>query len=148
MKNQFILGIIVSIGGIAITKTINNTKEKNYNTLVANIKNAVELYYQECNYGDTSIGCDNPVKASTLINNGYIKPNKTIDIDPDEKNIKNIGILINPKTDGDDLSKIEKICEIQYSYNNYNISINIISKNGAKYGIKYNSANRTYSNLC
>lgn len=71
-----ILGIIVTIGGVAISKTINNTKQKDYETLIANIKNAAELYYQECSYGDTTnISCGNRIKLKQLVSYGYIASN-------------------------------------------------------------------------
>ena len=104
-----ILGIVVSIGGVAITKTISNSKQKNYDTLVANIKSAVEEYYQECQYGriqgqDYSYCKTNNddtvyiIGASVLLAHGYINPNAD-------------NMLINPKDEE------KKVCKIKYKYN-------------------------------
>jgi len=111
-----ILGILVSIGGVAITKTINGSKEKNYETLVANIKSGVEAYYQECKYGLNAekkenggqylpYDCLEQTTLGNLVKYGYLNYNgkKT-------SNDKNYNILINPKTD-DDITN----CTVAYS---------------------------------
>lgn len=118
-----ILGLIVSIGGVAITKIMSNTKEKNYETLIANIKSGVETFYQECKYGDVPL---NPnadpdtqlyykclkdinasgyykVKVSTLVNFGYVSSNFSEG---------NVNKLVNPKDEKIDFSN----CNILYKY--------------------------------
>ena len=82
-----ILGIIVTIGGVAISKTIKNTKEKNYQLLVSEIKNAAELYVQEYAFSGT-VTYQNPLELKKLLTYGYISTN-------DGK-----GGLVNPKTNG------------------------------------------------
>ena len=94
-----ILAIVVVIGGVAISKTIKNTKEKNYQALVANIKNGAELYYQECNYGEPTEGiiCSSSINLKKLVSYGYITSNTG-----SEKCVGNSGsavscVLKNPK---------------------------------------------------
>lgn len=112
-----ILSLIVTIGGVVITKTITSSKEKNYQILVKNIKNAVEAYYQECNYGNygdsginSGITCSTSISLGDLLNYGYISPNGK------DK------VLVNPKTN-EDISA----CTIGYSFDTDNNSFTIWS---------------------
>ena len=107
-----LLSIIVGIAGISITTIIKNSKEKDYQLLVKEIKNAVELYYQECKFVNNN--CSSEITIGYLVDNGYIKGN-SVDIDDES-------ILVNPNT-GIDISN----CSIKYSYNNGNM---IIESNG------------------
>ena len=90
-----VLALVVSISAYAITNIINSAKEKNYDLLIKNIKDASETYYQECKYSNNSgITCDDTVKLQDLVNYGYLKGNGTKDnkmeiINP--KDNKNIG---------------------------------------------------------
>ena len=90
-----VLALVVSISAYAITNIINSAKEKNYELLIKNIKDASETYYQECKYSNNSgITCDDTVKLQDLVNYGYLKGNGTKDnkmeiINP--KDNKNIG---------------------------------------------------------
>lgn len=43
-----ILALVMGIGAYSITAIINSSKEKNYELLIKEIKNAVELVYQDC----------------------------------------------------------------------------------------------------
>lgn len=94
-----ILSIVVTIGGVAITRTISNSKEKNYQVLVKNIKSAVETYYHECNYGGGSISCSDTLSLKDLVTYGFISSNGAG------------GTLINPKND-ENISS----CKIRYTY--------------------------------
>ena len=92
-----ILGLVTTIGSYAISTTIKNSKEKNYELLIANIESAAEMFYQDCKYVTGSIGScqfkqDGSLEVSleTLISNGFLTSNKT-------KN--QTGKLYNPKTD-------------------------------------------------
>lgn len=87
-----VLALVVSISAYAITNIINSAKEKNYDLLIKNIKDASETYYQECKYSD--ITCNDTVTLQELVNYGYLKGNGTKDnkmeiINP--KDNKNIG---------------------------------------------------------
>ena len=116
-----ILSIVVTIGGVAITKTISNSKKKNYDTVIANVKTAVETYYQECTYGGLG-SCQNPVKASTLINYGYINSNYTA----------GGKYLIDPRTEGKNNNEIVKICTVSYVWNDTTnkLSVTVNTKTG------------------
>ena len=104
-----ILGILVSIGGVAITKTISGSKEKNYKTLVANIKSGVEVYYQECNYGGKT-GCSTIISLKKLVDDGYISSND------------GNGNLVNPKNDAN-----INTCQIKYSFSGNKIIVEYYS---------------------
>lgn len=97
-----VLALVVSISAYAITNIINSAKEKNYELLIKNIKDASETYYQECKYSNNSgIICnynetlqEYTVTLQELVNYGYLKGNGTKDnkmeiINP--KDNKNIG---------------------------------------------------------
>lgn len=99
-----VLGIVASIGGIAITKTISSSKQKNYDLLINNIVHASELYYQECKYMNTSsMMCSGEnIFISHLVEYGFLKSNSE----------NNDNIVKNPKTN-EDISN----CKINISYN-------------------------------
>ena len=92
-----VLALVVSISAYAITNIINSAKEKNYELLIKNIKDASETYYQECKYkysNNSGITCNDNVTLQELVNYGYLKGNGTKDnkmeiINP--KDNKNIG---------------------------------------------------------
>ena len=128
-----ILGILVSIGGVAITATINGSKEKNYETLVANVKSAVESYYQECKYGLNAekkenggqylpSDCLSKTTLGNLVTYGYLNYNGKKNSDD-----KNYNILINPKTD-DNITN----CTVTYSVDDINGKMTLTSSGDAK----------------
>lgn len=94
-----LLSLIVGIAAYSVTTVINKSKEKDYQLLVKEIKNAVELYYQECKYSN-GVGIDCPeaidfmgndsysITLNDLVEYGYLKANGD-DEDGD-------GILVNP----------------------------------------------------
>ena len=45
-----IFAIVAGLGAFSVTAIIKNSKQKNYELLVKNIKDAAEVYYQECKY--------------------------------------------------------------------------------------------------
>ena len=49
-----ILALLIGIGTYSITTIINNAKDRNYQLLITNIKDAAEAYYQECRYEPAS----------------------------------------------------------------------------------------------
>ena len=97
-----ILSIVMGIGAYSIIGIMNNSKEKNYELLIDNIKSGVETYYQECAYGDiteteTGVKC-NVVGTNTyqitlgdLVTYGYIKGNG--------EGSNALMTLVNPKDD-------------------------------------------------
>ena len=92
-----VLALVVSISAYAITNIINSAKEKNYELLIKNIKDASETYYQECKYSNnTGITCNDTVTLQELVNYGYLKGNGTEDNKIDNK-IDNKMKIVNPK---------------------------------------------------
>lgn len=110
-----LLAIIMGIGATSITAVINKSKEKDYQLLINEIKNAVELYYQECRYTNAvRIECPEPVdiimgndsyeiKLEELVKYGFIKANA--------KNDDGENILVNP-IDKENIGD----CAFQYMY--------------------------------
>ena len=107
-----LLSLIVGIAGYSITAIIKNSKEKDYQLLVKEIKNSVELYYQECNFVDNN--CNSNITLGYLVSNGFLKGN---DVGDDDKST-----IMNPNNNVN-ISQ----CSIKYSYNNGNI---IVESNG------------------
>lgn len=73
-----LLAIIMGFGSYAVLGIINNNKENNYNLLIDEIYNSVELYYQECRYVNRDDDClDGEVEITLgdLVVNGYLKGN-------------------------------------------------------------------------
>ena len=100
-----LLSLIVGIAGYSITAIIKNSKEKDYQLLVKEIKNSVELYYQECNFVDNN--CNSNITLGFLVNSGFLKGNNVGD---DDKST-----IMNPNNNVN-ISQ----CSIKYSYNNVN----------------------------
>lgn len=109
-----VLSIVMGIGAYSVTSLITNAKEKDYELLVKEIKNAVELYYQECKYSDNSnIVCpvasefnghdSYSITLNHLVNYGFLKTNA--------KDDNGNNILVNPN-DNKDISD----CEFRYMY--------------------------------
>lgn len=113
-----VLALVVSISAYAITNIINSAKEKNYELLIKNIKDASETYYQECKYSNNSgITCDDTVKLQDLVNYGYLKGNGTKD---------NKMVIVNPKNNID----IGE-CSIAVKYENGKLTIESMSNNNS-----------------
>lgn len=121
-----LLSIIMGFGSYAVIGIINNTKEKSYQQLVGEIKNAVEVYYLECveppkdNTGNFLVNCPNKgengfynISLGDLVTYGYLKGNGT---DSNDKTI-----LVNPK-DNVNISS----CEINYKYDGENVMVNAV----------------------
>ena len=105
-----VLALVVSISAYAITNIINSAKEKNYELLIKNIKDASETYYQECKYSNNSgITCNDNVTLQDLVNYGYLKGNGTGD---------NKMVIVNPK---DNINIGE--CSIAIKYENGKLTI-------------------------
>lgn len=95
-----ILALVMGIGSYAITGLIQSTRENEYELLVKNINDAVELYNQECSYGsvdesnamcgklgdgnlDGSINMDDVSICNEYFSNGNY--NISCDLDMDEE---------------------------------------------------------------
>ena len=98
-----ILALVVGIGSYTITQIIKSSKEKNYQLLISEIKNAVEEYHIECNYGEESDSCDSEFTLGFLVSNGYLKGNLATEGGSLE--------LVNPLDD-----KVITECKISYLY--------------------------------
>ena len=110
-----ILTLVMSIAAYSIISTMNASKEELYNDLVENIKDSVEVYYQECYYAreniaGTGIVCSNIISLGELVNYGYLQGNST---DSHDK-----FVLVNPKT-----GALITSCQIRFSYNNGKITV-------------------------
>ena len=109
----------MGISTYSISAIINNAKEKNYELLINNIKDAAETYYQECKYNEYTNDIDNfcifddknlITTLGELVMYGYLKSNDT-DSSSSQK-------IVNPKDDKDITD-----CQIKITNNNGNINI-------------------------
>ena len=117
-----VLALVVSISAYAITNIINSAKEKNYELLKKNIKDASETYYQECKYSD--ITCNDTVTLQYLVDYGYLKGNGT-----EDKKMENVNPkmkIVNPKNNKD----IGE-CSIAVKYENGKLTIESMSDNNS-----------------
>ena len=125
-----ILALVMGIGTYSITTIINNSKEKNYESLISNIKDGAETYYQECKYSKESIinmfgnkqdadnFCDYNLTLGELVKYGYVKGNDT-------DNNKNFS-LSNPK-DNKDISG----CIVNITFSGGKVIVTAVSKEGS-----------------
>lgn len=108
-----ILTLVMGISTYSISAIIKNSKEKNYELLINNIKDAAETYYQECKYSNnTGIACssDSITTLGQLVKYGYLKSN-----DSESSSSQKI---VNPK-DNEDITD----CQIQITYNAGSIKV-------------------------
>ena len=82
MTTIVLLAIVMSIAGYSIIAIVNNAKERDYQLLIENINNAVEVNYQECKYSSNDkIKCPEitdgyyNIKLGDLVKYGYLKGN-------------------------------------------------------------------------
>jgi len=118
-----VLTLVLSISTYSVIAIIKNAKKNNYNLLIENIKDASELYYQECKYeydNNSGITCstDGRVTLGDLVKYGYLKGNSTGSNDK-------YGI-VNP-LDNSDISS----CVIQIDYQNGSLIVTSISDNSS-----------------
>lgn len=107
---MLLLSLVMGIGGYSVTRVINSSREKDYDLLIGNIKNAAEDYYIECKYGkasDSSLVCDETsgsylITLGDLVDYGFLTGNKKDENDKytlvnpiNDKNIYNCNIKIN-----------------------------------------------------
>lgn len=97
-----LLSLVMGLGAYSITAVIKKTREKDYQLLIENVNNAVELYYQECRF--VSDNCADEITLGYLVTNGYLKGNGT--------NSDDSLTLVNPN-DGKNITG----CVIKYTYN-------------------------------
>ncbi len=129
-----LLALVVGISSYAITNIIKSSKEKNYNLLISNVKDASELYYEECRYADgnnSGITCtvnadgSYQVTLGNLVSYGYLKGNGTIKSSTNEQNIGKYTIL-NPKD-----NKSIASCKIKITYTSGKINVSAITTTGS-----------------
>ncbi len=118
-----ILVLVIGLGSYAITNIIKNSKEENYKLLVKNVKDAAELYYQECkfaNSNNTGITCtsDWTVTLGNLVSYGYLKGNDT---DSNKK-----FTIVNPK-DNVNISS----CKIKINYSGGKVNVSAVNPSGS-----------------
>lgn len=139
-----VLALVVSISAYAITNIINSAKEKNYELLIKNIKDASETYYQECKYSKNSgIICnydvilqEYTVTLQELVNYGYLKGNGTEDNKIDNK-IDNKMKIVNPKVNPKDNNDIGE-CSIAVKYEDGKLTIENKTNNNNSCPKEYN----------
>ena len=123
LATLIILAVVMSLGTYSIISIINNSKNKNYDLLISNIKDSAETYYQECRFANNSgITCTKDGDGYTttlgdLVEYGYLKGNST----DDNKKYT----IVNPLDD-----KSIATCQIRVSYNN-DITITAINPTGS-----------------
>jgi len=120
-----LLAIVLGFGGYSIINVLTDSRENNYKLLIENINSAVEEYYIECKYSNTSsITCPTvnsgwyQIKLGDLVKYGFLKGNLPND--------DGTSTLVNPK----DNKKID-LCEIKYSYNDWEIIIVPVNQTGS-----------------
>ena len=108
-----VLALVMGIASYSIIKIMKNSKEKNYELLITNIKDAAEAYYQECKYArNDAITCNlSDVTLGTLVEYGFLKGNG--------KDSNDKYTLVNPRND-----KNISNCHISISFSDGNIEIN------------------------
>ena len=127
-----ILALVMSIGTVSIIAIVNNAKAKNYDLLVKNIKDAAELYYQECRYSNNSgISCvttgeSYQISLGDLVTYGYLKGNSKDDnsayslVNPNDKETITACIIkvknVNKKITVEDVTNSGS-CPTQADYN-------------------------------
>ena len=138
-----LLTLVMSVGKYAIINIINNSKEKDYELFIQQVKDASETYYIECGYA-SNIGAidahDGEIKATPirkldedtedicmelaneltlgkLVTAGFLKANG--------KNEDGSLVVINPK-DKQDISN----CQIKISYENNKVVVTPVNNNG------------------
>lgn len=114
-----LLVLVMGIGAYSITAIIEKSKEKDYNLLIENIKNASEDYYIECQYGDVDldiIDCDGSIKLGDLVNYGYLTGNGK---DSDDKYT-----LVNPNNKNSIVD-----CTIEINYDDGKVIVTSLGQN-------------------
>lgn len=121
-----ILALVMSLGAYSIISIINNSKEKNYELLINNIKDGAETYYNECRFANNSgINCTKiddgsyNISLGDMVKYGYIIGNST-NKDDDKYTI------VNPN-DEENISS----CSINIKYENGKIIVSANTTSGS-----------------
>jgi len=127
-----ILALVMGIGAVSITKVIENSKKKDYELLITEINNAVELYYQECKYSQNGV-IDCPsidysgyynITLGDLVSKGFLKGNATIKTEDEKDPNNNKLTLVNPNNNNN-ISD----CRIKYRYDSGKIEVKTSGQN-------------------
>lgn len=95
LATLIVLALVMSLGTYSISSIIENSKEKNYELLISNIKDAAESYYNECRYMPTmecsEVNGGYQISLSELVVSGFLKGNSVDDsnnkvVDPRDNN--------------------------------------------------------------
>lgn len=116
-----LLVLVMGISAFAIVSVINNSKEKNYDLLITNIKDGAEVYYQECKYANNSgITCSSNgnVSLGDLVKYGYVKGN-----DQDNKGKYS---LVNPN-DNEPINS----CVINVAFSGGKVRVSAVTTSGS-----------------
>ena len=119
-----VLAIVMSLGAFTIVGIMNSTKRKNCDLLVTHIKDAAEVYYQECKFvKNTSITCESipdgyTISLGSLVQYGYLKGNS--------KDSEGSFSLVNPNNN-------ESItdCLIEVKYVNNQVLVNAVASSNS-----------------
>lgn len=111
-----LLSIVMGIAGYSVIHIVKKSRDKDYQLLIENINNAVELYYQECKFVNNN--CVSQLTLGELVNLGFLKGNET--------KSDNSYTIVNPY-DNNNISH----CIIKYSYVNGDIVVEAVTKSGS-----------------
>lgn len=114
-----VLSLVMGIGAYSITGLIENSKQKDYDLLIEEIKTATELYYQECRYVTKKCSNSGEITLGDLLNSGFLKENG-------ELSKENKLILINPLDNGEITN-----CRVGYEYKNGEFNLMVIDPSGS-----------------
>ena len=106
-----ILSLVLGIGSYSVISIIRTSKQKNYESLISNIKDAVETYVIECKFAseedDDTIDCNmEQIPLGKLVEYGYLSGNG--------KNGDDVYTLVNPM---DNTSIADCLIGYNYDYN-------------------------------
>ena len=111
-----LLSIVMGIAGYSVIHIVEKSKDKDYQLLIENINNAVELYYQECKFVNNN--CVSQLTLGELVQLGFLKGNET--------KSDNSYTIVNPY-DNENISN----CIIKYKYADGDIIVEAVTKTGS-----------------
>lgn len=107
-----IIALIATVSVPAVNSVVNNSKQKNYEILISNIKTAAKAYYEECDFNKAAISSICTTRTITLKNlaaYGFLNAkNKSNCVGEDCITIKN---PVNNREIGSCKIKVEKILD-------------------------------------
>ena len=117
-----LLAVMLSIGAFSVISLVNNSKQRNYGTLIKSIKAGVESYAIECTYAknsDITCASNRRITLGKLVEYGFLSGNEK---DTDKKYT-----IINPKD-----NKSIANCNVQYDIDaNGKVTVKAITTTGS-----------------